>query len=191
MVAAGRRGHGGADRGRPPISQALPRSGTSVNAGTDLSRLGQWYSIFPFAGGLYAVGRFTDNPKLEETGALSVQALADAGIAFSVLKVIARRQRPGDGDHGGHFEKGGSSFPSGHSTESWALASVIAHEYGNHRWVPFAAYGFASVVSTSRLLAQEHFTSDVFAGARWVLYRAVRGSHERITLGPLAEGEMA
>jgi membrane-associated phospholipid phosphatase len=147
-----------------PISQALPRSGTSVSAGTDLSRLGQWYSVFPFAGGLYAVGRFTDNPKLEETGALSVQALVDAGIVFSVLKVLARRQRPGDGDYGGHFEKGGSSFPSGHSTESWALASVIAHEYGDHRWVPFAAYGFASVVSTSRLLGQEHFTSDVFVG---------------------------
>ena len=148
-----------------PISQALPFSGNSVRTGTDLSRLGQWYSVFPFAGGMYAIGRMTDDPKLEETGALGVQALADAGIAVNVLKVVTRRERPGGGDHGGHFEKGGASFPSGHSTESWALASVIADEYGNHRWVPFAAYGYASMVSVSRLLAQEHFSSDVLVGS--------------------------
>lgn len=147
-----------------PISQALPSSGMSVRTGTNLSRVGQWYSVFPFAGGLYAIGRATNNAKLEETGALSVQALADAGIVVNVMKVVARRQRPGNGDHGGHFEKGGASFPSGHSTESWALASVIAHEYGDHRWVPYAAYGYAALVSVSRVTSQEHFTSDVFVG---------------------------
>lgn len=148
-----------------PLSQSLPFSGNSVRTGTDLSRLGQWYSVFPFAGGMYSIGRITNDPKLEETGALGVQALADAGITVNVLKVVTRRERPGGGDHGGHFEKGGAAFPSGHSTESWALASVIAHEYGDHRWVPFAAYGYASMVSVSRLLAQEHFASDVLVGS--------------------------
>jgi membrane-associated phospholipid phosphatase len=147
-----------------PISQELPISGTSVRVGTNLSRIGQWYSVFPFAGGMYALGRVKGNEKLQETGALSIQALVDAGIAVNVIKVAARRQRPGDGDRGGHFEKGGSSFPSGHSTESWALASVIAHQYGDSRWVPFAAYGYAAAVSASRIIAQEHFTSDVFVG---------------------------
>lgn len=163
LVAAGTAALLAADH---PISQALPKSGTSVHVGTDFSRVGQWYSVFPFAGGMYALGRATGNEKLEETGALSVQALAGAGIAVNVIKVVARRQRPGDGDQGGHFEKGGSSFPSGHSAESWALASVIAHEYGDHRWVPYAAYGYATVISASRVISREHFTSDVFvAGA--------------------------
>jgi membrane-associated phospholipid phosphatase len=69
-----------------------------------------------------------------------------------------------EGDHGGHFEEGGSSFPSGHSTQAWALATVVASEYGNIRWVPYVSYGYAALVSTSRVLAQQHFTSDVFVG---------------------------
>ena len=147
-----------------PVSQALPFSGLSVQTGTDLSRMGQWYSVFPAAGALYGVGWAVDDPKLKETGLLSLEALADAGIVVNVMKVVARRQRPGDGDHGGHFEKGGSSFPSGHSVEAWALASVIAEEYGNHKWVPVLAYAYAGTVSVSRVLAQRHFTSDVFVG---------------------------
>ncbi len=146
------------------ISQALPFSGTSVNAGTDLSRIGQWYSVFPFAGGVYAAGLLSHSSKLKETGLESLEALADADITVNVVKVIARRQRPQDGDHGGHFEKGGSSFYSGHSTQAWALAAVIADEYGNHKWVPFVAYTYATTVSVSRVLAQAHFASDVLVG---------------------------
>ncbi len=145
-------------------SQALPFSGTSVAFGNNASRIGQWYTVFPAAGALYAAGLINGNEKLAETGALSLQALVGADITVNVMKVVARRQRPGDGDHGGHFEKGGSSFPSGHSTQAWALASVIADEYGDHRWVPYVSYGYASLVSVSRLLAQAHFTSDVFVG---------------------------
>ena len=146
------------------VSQNLPFSGPSANAGTDISRIGQWYTVFPAAGLLYGAGYFAHDSKLRETGLLSLQALADSDIVVNVMKVAARRQRPRDGDGGGHFEKGGSSFPSGHSTQAWALASVIAHEYGDRLWVPFAAYGYAAAVSVSRVLAQEHFTSDVFVG---------------------------
>jgi len=147
-----------------PVSQALPFSGTSVKAGNNISRIGQWYTVFPAAGALYGLGLVTDNQKLKETGILSLEALADADITVNVIKYVARRQRPGDGDHGGHFEKGGSSFPSGHSTQAWALASVIADEYGNRKWVPVLAYTYATTVCVTRVLAQQHFTSDVFVG---------------------------
>lgn len=147
-----------------PVSQALPFSGASVNFGTSASRAGEWYSVFPAAAGFLTAGMALQNKKLEETGALSLQALIDADIVTNVVKVVARRERPAGGDHGGHFEKGGSSFPSGHSTQAWTLAAVVASEYGNHRWVPYVSYGYAALISTSRLLAQEHFTSDVFVG---------------------------
>jgi hypothetical protein len=145
-------------------SQALPFSGTSVSVGNNLSRIGQWYSVFPFAGGAYAMGVFRDDPKLKETGMESLEALTDADLVVNVLKVATRRERPKSGDHGGHFEKGGASFPSGHSAQAWALAAVLANEYGNHRWVPYVTYGYAALVSTSRVLAQEHFPSDVLVG---------------------------
>ena len=171
-----------------PISQALPVSGTSVNFGTDASRFGQWYAVVPAAGALLGAGAVFHNDKLLETGAASLEAIADADLVANVFKVAARRERPLDGDRGGHFEKGGSSFPSGHSTEAWALATVLASEYGNHRWVPFAAYGYAALISTARVAAQEHFTSDVFVGAalgffigRYVVRtQHVHGDHARM-----------
>jgi membrane-associated phospholipid phosphatase len=147
-----------------PISQALPHTGTTLSFGNNFARAGQWYSVYPFAGALYITGWATHDDKLGEAGALGLQALVAAGIVATVLKVVARRERPNAGDGGGHFETGGGSFPSGHSTEAWAIASVVAGEYGNHRWVPFVSYAYASVVSLSRVLGQQHFSSDVFVG---------------------------
>jgi membrane-associated phospholipid phosphatase len=42
---------------------------------------------------------------------------------------------------------------------------VIARRYGNHRWVPYAAYGTAALIGFSRLTLSTHFASDVFVGA--------------------------
>lgn len=139
------------------ISKQLPDSGTSVNVGADISRAGQVYSVYPFAAGLYGVGLASHDQHLEETGALGIQALADADIAFSVLKVITQRERPLEGDRGGHFWKGGYSFPSGHAAQAWAIATVVASEYGNHKWVPVVAYSYATAVSAARVMARQHF----------------------------------
>ena len=148
-----------------PVSQALPFSGSSVNFGNAVSHAGAWYTVYPAAGVLFVAGSAFHNERLEETGVLGLQALADADIVTNVMKLVARRERPTAGDHGGHFEEGGSSFPSGHSAQAWALATVVASEYGNHKWVPYASYAYATLVGVSRVLAQEHFTSDVFVGS--------------------------
>jgi membrane-associated phospholipid phosphatase len=146
------------------ISRQLPESGTSVDVGLNVSRAGQFYSVYPFAGALFLLGASREDEKLRDTGALGVQALVDADIVFSVFKVVARRERPLENGGGGHFEHGGTDFPSGHAAQAWAIASVVAHEYGNHKWVPFAAYGYATLVSASRVAAREHFPSDVLVG---------------------------
>ena len=77
-----------------PVSQALPFSGTSMNFGNAASRAGQWYTVFPAAGALLAVGATLHNQKLEETGALGFQALVDADVVTNVVKIVARRERP-------------------------------------------------------------------------------------------------
>jgi len=148
-----------------PVSQALPFSGSSVNFGNAASHAGAWYTVYPAAGVMFATGRVLHNEKLEETGVLGLEALAGADMVTNVVKVVARRERPQSGDHGGHFEEGGSSFPSGHATQAWALAAVVASEYGSHKWVPYASYGYAALIDVSRVLSQEHFTSDVFVGS--------------------------
>jgi membrane-associated phospholipid phosphatase len=146
------------------VSQQLPDTGTSERVGNDFSKAGQWYSVYPFAGAAYFLGLGFHDENLSKTGALSLEALTDAAILVNVLKVAAGRERPLSGDGGGHFEKGEASFPSGHLMEAWALASVVAKRYGNHRWVPLVSYAYASAVSLARISSRQHFPSDVLAG---------------------------
>lgn len=46
------------------------------------------------------------------------------------------------------------------------MASVVAHEYGNKRFVPVVAYGLAALVSSARFTARQHYASDLVAGGR-------------------------
>jgi len=57
-----------------------------------------------------------------------------------------------------------SSFPSGHTTEAFALASVIAGHY-EETWVACASYSVAGLVGVARSYHGAHFASDVLAGA--------------------------
>jgi membrane-associated phospholipid phosphatase len=47
---------------------------------------------------------------------------------------------------------------------AFSVATIVARQYGNHRWVPYVAYGLAAVVGFSRLPLNVHFLSDVFMG---------------------------
>ena len=58
-----------------------------------------------------------------------------------------------------------ASFPSGHAVGAFALAAVFSARYRDHRWVPWVAYGVATLVGFSRITLQSHFPSDVFAGS--------------------------
>jgi hypothetical protein len=130
--------------------------------------------------GFYVYGAVADNQKARETGVLGGEALLDGLIVGELLKLAAGRNRPNAPSDAGDFFKGGASFPSGHSIASWALASVIAHEYGNHKWVPFVAYGLAGCVGAARFAAQQHYASDVFAGSAmgYFIGRYVVNTHE-------------
>jgi len=89
---------------------------------------------------------------MRQTALLAGEAVADAEILTTVLKDATSRLRPAGIPPRGNFsdtclkaagqpsgEKG--SFPSGHTIAAFSIATVIARRYGNHRWVPYAAYG--------------------------------------------------
>jgi membrane-associated phospholipid phosphatase len=63
------------------------------------------------------------------------------------------------------FQSSDNSFPSGHSTSAFAVATVIAEQYKYKRWVPVVAYSLAGLTSLSRIEANKHWASDVFMGA--------------------------
>ena len=124
---------------------------------------------------LYVIGLARKDSKMRQTALLAGEAVADAEIVTTVLKDATSRLRPADVPPRGNFsdtwfEGGGStlrgngSFPSGHTIAAFSIATVIARRYGNHRWVPYAAYGMAAVVGFSRLSLSAHFLSDVFMG---------------------------
>jgi membrane-associated phospholipid phosphatase len=125
------------------------------------------YGTAAVAGGIYLTGLFTHDEHAQRTGVLSAEAAIDSFLFYGSMKLIFARQRPytypGEGKFfAGNFSSG--SFPSGHSTFAWTLASVIAHEYP--RWpVQLAMYGMATAVSTTRVTGGQHFPSDVFFGS--------------------------
>ena len=125
---------------------------------------------------MFVIGRARHDGKLEKTALLAGEAIADSAVVSTAFKDITRRVRPENVPlHGNYydtwFESGGSpisgtgGFPSGHTIVAFSAATVIAHQYRNHRWVPYAAYGLAALVGFSRLSLSAHFFSDVFAGA--------------------------
>lgn len=109
------------------------------------------------------------------TALLAGEAYADSAIVDLAIKAITRRERPSDIPPGGSFSDTffngnksplkGSSFPSGHAAAVFSVATVVATRYRHHRWVPLAAYAFATAVSFSRVTTSSHFPSDVFLGA--------------------------
>ncbi len=124
----------------------------------------------------YAVGLFRKDEKAQHTALLAAEAVADAEIVTTVLKDATKRARPvGFAPNGNlydsFFDSKGSvlrangGFPSGHTIAAFSIATVAARRYGNHKWVPYVAYGAAALVGCSRVSLAAHFTSDVFFGA--------------------------
>jgi membrane-associated phospholipid phosphatase len=76
----------------------------------------------------------------------------------TLIKNSSKTLRP---DSSGH-----SSFPSGHTAQAFAAATILSEEYGRrYKWVPFLAYGMASSVGVLRVMNNRHFISDVLVGA--------------------------
>lgn len=139
---------------------------TRLRISSDISRGGSFYTTGAIAGTFYLVGRATNNARARETGLLSAEALLDSGIVTTGLKTLSQRPRPRVDDASGEFFDRGDSFPSGHASSAWSVATVIAYEYGGGRpLVRFGAYGLATAVSLSRYTGRKHFLSDVLVGS--------------------------
>jgi membrane-associated phospholipid phosphatase len=89
-----------------------------------------------------------------------------AQVAILPVKYVVGRARPGDDQGTTHFAPftANDSFPSGHATQAFAMASVVALRC-DEPWVGYAAYGVAGLVGAARMVTRDHFASDVVAGA--------------------------
>jgi membrane-associated phospholipid phosphatase len=125
---------------------------------------------------VYAIGLIRKNAYDQKTALLAGEALIDDEVVMVAIKAITRRQRPTElapnasysdtffNSNGSIFGKG-TSFPSGHAMMAFSVATVLAHRYHQHRWVPYLAYGAAAAICFTRVTNGSHFPSDVFLGA--------------------------
>lgn len=82
--------------------------------------------------------------------------IINLGLVF-ILKKSLKETRP-DGT--------AFSFPSGHTANVFAGATMLSIEYGEHyKWVPYVSYGVASGVGLMRIANNKHYISDVLFGA--------------------------
>lgn len=102
----------------------------------------------------YAVGRMTKSPRAAIAGADLVRAQLLAQAVTRAIKISVRRVRP-DGDN--------FSFPSGHTSTTFASATILQRHFGWKVGTP--AYAVASYVAASRIQGKHHFLSDVAFGA--------------------------
>jgi membrane-associated phospholipid phosphatase len=124
---------------------------------------------------LLAAGYLRHDQYQVSTGLMGALAYGDTVVVNLAIKAITRRERPSDvptgGSYTGTFFNGGksplkgSSFPSGHATAAFSVATVVAYRYRNHKWVPWLAYGMATAIGLSRVATEAHFPSDVFLGS--------------------------
>lgn len=122
---------------------------------------------FEVSGALLAGGLVFQDANTRDMGREAIEASVITGLLNNlVLKPAFGRQRPNVSNGQTDFEPASrnASFPSGHATEAFSVASVVAMRASG--WVvPAIAYTAATLVAFDRVNNRAHFSSDVFAGA--------------------------
>jgi len=122
------------------------------------------------------------------------------GLIGTSVKYAVGRVRPNTATRTFEFKpfSGNQSFPSGHASQAFAVATAIAENYP-YWWVQTLCYGGAGLVGYARIEQNAHYTSDVVAGALlgWSVARAVVHRHseqpnpKKLSWSPYATGNGA
>jgi hypothetical protein len=168
------------------IEKHVPTSSSTASHAVSASNAGL-AALAGIGGGMFLLGHYAGNDQQRETGLLSGEAGIGALLDAEVFKYAFGRDRPFTGNGKGKFFQGGVSFPSEHAAISWAIASVIAHEYPGPL-TQVLAYGLAGGVSAARIVGHQHFASDAVIGSAlgWYLGRQVFNSHSQYSDAEIA-----
>src|SRR5437763_11405014 len=172
------------------------RNNTITNIFDNIQPLGNEYAI-GIVGTFYLYGEIFKDPRAKTTAldAISASAIA-SGIVTNSFKYVIGRGRPTDGKGAYNFRpfSGQDSFSSGHTTEAFALASVISEHYDTP-WVQVTSYGLASAVGYARLNNNRQWPFDVRAGAtigtfvgKTVVH--VNARHRQVKLQPIVGSDI-
>jgi hypothetical protein len=122
------------------------------------------------------------------------------GLIGTSLKYAVGRVRPNTASNAFEFKpfSNNQSFPSGHASQAFAVATAIAENYPVW-WVQTLCYGGAGLVGYARIEQNAHYASDVVAGALlgWAVARTVVHRHiappnpEKLNWSLCADGDGA
>jgi hypothetical protein len=134
---------------RQKLQDAIPRTDTQIDD----------YLQWAPAGVMYVSDIFTDkhrNNLFNQTKYLSISLLATAGIT-QILKKLTHVTRPNGGT---------LSFPSGHTSNAFAGATVLFHEYRDYNiLIAGSGYIFSTTTGVLRVTNNAHWVPDVLVGA--------------------------
>ena len=106
---------------------------------------------------LIGAGWLSHDQRMTKAGVDAFESSVIASFVTKAGKKIVRRERPNHSDN--------QSFPSGHATNAFAIATAIASDYRDKPAVPIVAYALATSVALARVHDNVHFPADVVAGA--------------------------
>lgn len=132
--------------------------------------LGEPLNLFPALGAAYLYGHLADDTRVRRTSLLALESVTISGLATMGIKSLASRHRPKSGAtpntwDGPSLSTKNASFSSGHTSNAFAVATVVANEYQDNPYVAPTAYSLATLTALSRIYKNEHWLSDTFFGA--------------------------
>jgi membrane-associated phospholipid phosphatase len=146
--------------------------------------------------GTWLLAGIVDEPGgWREVGSM-IQATAFTAVSTEILKLSLGRQRPNETTDPDQWFESGDSFPSRHVGVAFAIGTVLAESGDDrHRWPRrFLGYGLAGATAYLRMDHNQHWASDVAAGAalglataRFVMNRREANSDK--TVIAIAPGE--
>ncbi len=135
---------------------------------------------------LYGIGGLTEQSAIREIGREAFVALLLTGAVTTVGKVVLGRARPYTGEGPEQFrwfetDNAYLSMPSGHTSTAFALAGYAARKID--QWWSYALFlPIAALTGVSRMYHNQHWLSDVFAGAAigtWIGFSVAASSDSR------------
>ena len=145
-----------------------------------LAELGNFFGdgeeMLPALAGIAGLALASKDKKLFVTSVEAAEAFAVSGIITTGIKLITMRKRPYKEEGKFSFDWGNKSFPSGHTTVSFAVFTVFARRYE----IP-QIYVIPALTAFARIYKDVHWLSDVVAGAAvgYVVGRSIVNLHKR------------
>lgn len=149
-----------------PVRDYMVKQDQNSKAWLQVEKFGREYAVGTISV-FFVAGLLGDETSMHVTQDVVAASLISSGIIGVATKTVVGRSRPLANQGTSHFAPFtdmNSSFFSGHATQAFTLAAVIADSY-DATWIDVTAYSLASLAAVARTYHDKHFASDILTGA--------------------------